>query len=103
MVNGFWQTQGGVFSVLEGADSGYPLETRTHTHIPSLKGLLKKKGHRVFKMSYALESLSHHEAGSVRETEKLQMARGIVDSSHTVLVKYRGQKKQCWDQFRLGT
>ncbi len=30
LVNGFWQTQGGIF--LEGADSGYPLETRTDTH-----------------------------------------------------------------------
>lgn len=45
LVNGFGQTQGGVFSVFEGADSGHPLETCTDTriHTPSMKGQLKKR------------------------------------------------------------
>lgn len=36
LANGFWQTQGGTFSVLEGVDSGFPLETYTDIHAPPL-------------------------------------------------------------------
>lgn len=35
LVNGFWQTQGGIFSVFEGADSGFPLETHIDIHTPT--------------------------------------------------------------------
>lgn len=46
LVNGFWQTRGGIFAVLEGGQTvDNPPETRTDAHIraPSLKGSLKRK------------------------------------------------------------
>lgn len=44
LVNGFWQTQGGIFSVLDRADSGFPLETQIDIHAPTLpEGTVKKE------------------------------------------------------------
>lgn len=92
LVNGFWQTQGGIFAVLAGADSGYSPERRTDTRIrtPSLKGSLKRKGHRALKVSYALDSLTHL-VRSVREKKRekregdRKTADGKKSACHTLL------------------